>query len=899
MNYASPRSVTIYKARRRSFALALSFFCLIFLFCEEAASQFLSRDSYPLWDEAYENYGFMEYRDYEVEQRNSIYDPLGSYLIEGIDIYTLEEYRTRNPLSGSVISKTYYYRDYFNNLVICQDSFHKWSSTLIVGDAIKTYFTPLTINITRLNGIRWDATMRRNKFSFVASRVSKPIVSISLSGIIGEKSFATYLLGGHWQSILGGVLVFGVSYVNLYHVDSMADRKQGSLKGVVPYDLSGYDEVYVILSDDSPEDGVGPELVSISMYVNGEKYPAVPEVKLIRGVDELIRKDRSKENRNQISQFFPSLERRDGPWLLQSVTLGKLLSFKTEASSMPTKVDGGDVLICKYVIPKDARRVSFEAMVSGDYNIDVASRLNMKGITGSTWDDWHNVSRSPGNPKDYSNFDRITFDYSFPTGITLYGADLQANFGGFNVSAEYVRGFSFSKFPSPKGERSKNVTDSYFLRVIRPIGGNKFGFESFYIPPDLPTSLAYFNDYKQKTDNFYLVDDNDDRDEWPDSWEQGKPGSNITIPTPDAMANLDPKPDRAIGGGVYPGLDVDRDGIPDNNANANQIPDYMEPFLSYYTDPDEFIYGDDMNNNGVVDARENDETSDYPYKFDTKGYHMFTEFELRKDIKVRLGHYSVRQESGGGGDRTTYCETSLDWKEDGLGSLGLNYRIKRVHDTIPDDLYEYVVDPLVPGYFSIKVRPDLLQMNNSVVHDAFLETGLKITDEVKLGSSLKYHLNQQRKYLSPDLTMRRGRTFQSWAWIVKSDYTWQRGPLTLRPMLKYSLFKSSTSDRKSPLEQNYHLMPILLVNYELAQGTYIRLGAQGSPFFKEIFRDLTDGSESFNAVNYAVILENTSDYSGHRVNINIGITTNRRDFTDLEELSSFDYTQFFVRARVD
>ena len=71
-----------------------------------------------------------------------------------------------------------------------------------------------------------------------------------------------------------------------------------------------------------------------------------------------------------------------------------------------------------------------------------------------------------------------------------------------------------------------------------------------------------------------------------------------------------------MGFGVFPGLDVDRDGVQDNvwYNGGNRI-------LTYYDQP--FFFGDDFNNNGQIDGWENDNRADYPYDHDSRGGHGF------------------------------------------------------------------------------------------------------------------------------------------------------------------------------------------------------------------------------------------------------------------------------------
>ena len=56
--------------------------------------------------------------------------------------------------------------------------------------------------------------------------------------------------------------------------------------------------------------------------------------------------------------------------------------------------------------------------------------------------------------------------------------------------------------------------------------------------------------------------------------------------------------------GVFLSQDGNNDGIPDTNRNFNRIPDWNEPFLMYESDPNEYVYGLDRNNNDEPDRRE-------------------------------------------------------------------------------------------------------------------------------------------------------------------------------------------------------------------------------------------------------------------------------------------------------
>ena len=72
--------------------------------------------------EAYTNYAFEGYRAYESlifgRTRSPQFDNLGQFVMNGVSVYELNEYRTIDPVSGSIITKPSLYDSYLNRLVI-------------------------------------------------------------------------------------------------------------------------------------------------------------------------------------------------------------------------------------------------------------------------------------------------------------------------------------------------------------------------------------------------------------------------------------------------------------------------------------------------------------------------------------------------------------------------------------------------------------------------------------------------------------------------------------------------------------------------------------------------------------------------------------------------------------
>ncbi|MCU0412294.1 MAG: hypothetical protein MUF82_07165, partial [Bacteroidetes bacterium] len=163
---------------------------------------------------SYLNYAGRNYENYSAGLlRRKFYDNFGNFLVDGVQIFTLDE-QSRTAVSEysaatSSLTKTRFYSSYFQNLVILNDSYSGLTSRLMIGDVIRTKFTPLTLDKARFNGIRWDISTSKYRGTMLASRVSDPIrmdpenVLTQAQAITHTREWTAFLLGGHFEADLG------------------------------------------------------------------------------------------------------------------------------------------------------------------------------------------------------------------------------------------------------------------------------------------------------------------------------------------------------------------------------------------------------------------------------------------------------------------------------------------------------------------------------------------------------------------------------------------------------------------------------------------------------------------------------------------------------------------------
>ena len=862
-----------------------------------------------MWDERYENYSLLSYRDYGLTREAPQYDPFGMYLVDGQQILVAREFRTIAPNQGS---QTSWNLVQFRNMVIMNENFGGWGTRFMMGDVLDGYFSPLTLNMARLDGFRWDASSHRNRFSTVVSRLPR-MPSAGSQSKSSTRDLSYYLFGGHWESNLGDAVTFGATYVN-FHLED-ARQRDSSFRGTFPSTLQTKKANYVIVSDDSPEDGLGPKVFAIRLLVNGIETDIEPQIRRLPG--ELVTESRGRKKHETFTVAADQVAhiRQDGAWAPNIPDAQRKLNndffswgIPVVAGRGPLQVTGTDLLIYRYDLPEETEDVRFLVQVSGDYSIDVGATY--EGLSGQAGPpslaDWHNVARAPGNVKDGSNMGWVTVRYGFPTGLATWGSNLTVRLPGATLDAEYV--LNNQHFQFPFGDRHERSADAYHVRLSRKTSDYRVGFEYVDFPADFATSLPIWSPGANKMIPWHLVDDNDDRDEWQDVGEHWDvldplytsgvyqdPETQVPAGTRDYGMTGDSGAPGALGGapghGVFPGLDLNDDGTPDVNINRNQLPDYAEPFFMYFTDPEEFVYGDDFNNNGIVDLRENDNKPDYPYDRDQRGYHAMVGFGFLRGVDVRLGRYHMRQRIAEGENEANYAEFRSTFNLDETGRLSLNYRIRRVRDDIPNPVYQHTFDQGTRARVSYRLLPDDLLMRNSLVNTVFLEAEYTGVSGLNFINAVKYERNGRR-----DEGEGIGGDVREFTLMSKADYAYQRGEWTLTPMTKLLMLHRDGPGQLLAPQYRYDLFPIFKVDYKLSDRTVLRAGVQGLPGFQHRHRNMKAAAEDFDARHYLGLIQTTGNYTGYDVAVNLGFRTSRSRFINLPHEPVERLTEFFLQA---
>ena len=854
-----------------------------------------------------------------LESRNVGWDRMGNYMGAGYRrVLSIEESRSGSDFSG------YSYIDHkflsFNVGHYTYKDLH-WTATAgngVSASHVRTIFTPLTLANSLQNTVRMDLNYKeRDRGTLFYTRGGEQTTALLFSGWAFGAGDDTWqnspvlLFGGHWQHEVGRFASVGGSLVNQI-MSSPGLSRTSTLRGDLPYNMLGPKTIRVFVADDSPDDA----------RANAIAY----------GVDIIIEGERNGERVRLTSldddpDYDPALEA--GP------PEGGLV--RAEGG---LEAEGKVPVVYTFVLPPDmtVRSTRFVADVAGDYRLGVSQTHDMfnidrqgnaavsemawpapvgqaaergtrrpfKWYTDEGEELYYTIARSDGSQASGSNRRMVSFDYGIPTGQSLASVNWQAELVGLEISGELAHNLRNFMFPvgNNEGQRSNARSWAWWFKGVKDLaGGLALGGEIYRMEPDYAGGydsyrggLPFHVDQQDApgsrvetvTQEFPIHEDNDDHDRFPDEHT-----SDSAIAEP---RTLYPGFPNAM---VYPGLDENVDNIADVDRNENFVVDWEEPFLTYDSEPPEFVYGIDFNNNDVPDFRENDDRPDYPYPRDQKGQHVFLRFDrLGKLGKfVSLGRYDNGQIVGPGQSEALYFRYAYQIEKRGVGQLKIHFDAKQVKDDIPDHTFVYQVPPDDIGSINWFNRPDgppetlgrfrpstadQLVMRDSFVNLFFINSqylgfgGFNIENGFlwARNSQAEIQLSDGSGLLQPEDVRSR------FSLINKVDYTWTRGSFSVTPKLKHRTHFEKIDSEGTPRNSYSDFIPIVMGQYKLTPKTSFQLGAQGLPLLPYKHWDRAHETETYSRTDYLAMLRITSSYFGIRDNsLFIGYQRTRQNFS--------------------
>ncbi|MFA5859164.1 MAG: hypothetical protein WC955_08855 [Elusimicrobiota bacterium] len=643
-------------------------------------------------------------------------------------------------------------------LIELKDKMSNWNTVFSIGrtNATGEYykskyvkFTPNTLELTQMHGIKWEVMSPGGGMSLVASRTSEP-VGVAAGA---DSPRQTYLFAGRITRKVTSKLIdlsAGLSYVN-QHKDT-SKIYQTTMQGSLDQFDSYYTPSYIQLKfrDDSPEDMGGAVVYKIAVYINGQRIDQMTVEGGVPGEEiDRYQADKNIIDLNSVTRFYK-----------QANLESKSVQYYYSDGYPERREANGDAY---FAYKFDFTKLSTEAGYEGTIR-NIVFKITMANDTKIEMDygnGFFQVYNTPGNVKDYSNKGILTYKFGRPVANEIYGLDLNGtvlkdNPFEFTVNAEIDLNRKYYMYPNESGERSvegralspkEEGQRDEFQKQIDELGHfigflnlNKkmlkkslnVGFEYYYTDPD----YNYWSEYNvmgPSFEDYPTTDDNDDNDK------------NYEVPNKAGGIN---------GFSRFYDRDVD---LKYTYYTRTATLDWLQDNLMFEYDPPTFWVGEDRNNNFIVDDREDDQNPDYSYVLDMQGYHLFTNYKL-KDLKNRLlknessslsemltnSEITIGQEQRNGISNSlyaynTYFRFNYRYDINNFGRVLFDEETKRVQDTIPDNYVRYDPDPANPK-FNIY---DPLDYEDSIYNFISLQTDFTAIKSFLFSSKFLYRDNSK------------------------------------------------------------------------------------------------------------------------------------------------------------
>ena len=634
------------------------------------------------------------------------YDDFGNLIDQG---WVMVDWRQSQPSvsEGSQVLENPRFARWFNRLLIASDVSGGRGYSIITGDEVFATLTPMTFRKAGFNGFVGSYATDRFRATGVFSRITNP-----LHGGLSRISNFTNLMGGRALVDVSDQLTLGVTFINSHNNTATDESFKGNpFKGFLnDEELSQRLELLILrLTDDSPEDGEGGAILfsdDVEIYTTIMRPVPGSDPPVLAALDTVILGSdvgfRPQIDGGQMEGGFLAANGADQLVMKYPMAPGQTGVAATDLRSLfVERLSLSNELADEAI--SEIRDIRFRFVLANDYRVEVASnrQTDDTGIPQFTV-----VTRAAGNVKSRLNQREVVFDYGLPTANQIVGLTAEIrDFHGLDLYAEGNLNTGYRKYPAIARDKH---------RAISGIGGDKqafafmldvswrggpwslraegFGMEDEYTTSVRPVRLPGLTNYDPDATHvlYDFVEDNDDNDRQPD---QPRLLEAALVPDPLApnqqifLERADPE--------VFPGFDENGDFISDFNQNhlanrPNFFPDYDEPFLRFRSDRPEFLFGIDLNNNGWAERFENDHEPDYPHKKDHWGYNVYGGAEIAPGARLRVGRLQEEMRKNNRENVVTYGLLTVD-RDLPRGRIRVFEMLKRAEDTIPDDLFQWII----------------------------------------------------------------------------------------------------------------------------------------------------------------------------------------------------------------
>jgi len=621
---------------------------------------------------------------------------------------------------------------------------------------------------TEFDGFRWDISFQTGKhlFSILNSRISNPLYAAdvgaagSLAPTLGRRNSDQFLenkrlVGFRGQGMIGDIMRLGFTYVNLHkeHPQRIDNPWTGTVANTPP------ESIVLTFRDNSPEDYMK------ELDANGAKVAYVkfkiktydPDTKVY--TTNTVEKSTSDFTRTTIPEedAYSRGGESDGDYWAAN-------GFDSFQCVLDMEKEGVDVRTVQSVVIEMKIKGDYWIEVLGfsSKNKGAVEDPWPKTETGAIEMPFRDVIEATGNNPDDQNKSKIvTYEYGAARGAALWGVDMEGNIpylgfiqGQYSMNPKYKQYPTVSKDKIDYSQKNADNPDDPTARTFSEVDGNRF--ESKIAGSDNKASdKAWFLNLKQRFGKFFLEESLFSIDPgWTTTYIGfgGNTDRDETYKIPRTSETTDSAPWDEDNYNLVED-DDDEDDFPDNDdfdgvlpraddRDLNGILDYQEDFLAFEADPPVFEQTEDLNNNRVLDNLEDDYDPDYKYGADVNGYHIAGSYDVLANLTFKLGWLNEGQISSARKTNSKYAQLNYERDIPDFGTFLFQNRLVRVQD----DIIDYAIALRVGETEPTEVR-DELDFYNAMYNTTTLQ--LQYTGIPRLKLITKYLLSFEKHY-EPD-----------------------------------------------------------------------------------------------------------------------------------------------------
>jgi hypothetical protein len=150
------------------------------------------------------------------------YDMFGNKILDGFYMYGLSQSRSNNQMVGGsdILAMHPLFLRWLNGLVQVGDLHDDGGILALIGDRVKSKFTPFSFNQSLFAGSRFDVFYKPLSLSLLTNRISNSGAYGGITEAITKTASSDWLTGAHGNGKIGDVADIGGTWVNVHHEKS-------------------------------------------------------------------------------------------------------------------------------------------------------------------------------------------------------------------------------------------------------------------------------------------------------------------------------------------------------------------------------------------------------------------------------------------------------------------------------------------------------------------------------------------------------------------------------------------------------------------------------------------------------------------------------------------------------